>query len=51
MKNLDKNFLTQDTSPKKRKRFKIPYIKVSIKDNKAVYANNRTVYEDSKDKR
>lgn len=41
----------KDTSPKKRKRFKIPYVKVIIKDNKAVYANNRTVYEDSKDKR
>ena len=41
----------QDTSVKKRKRFKIPYVKVVFKDNKAVYANNRTVYEDSKDKR
>ncbi len=41
----------QDTSLKKRKRFKIPYVKVSIKDNKVVYANNRAVYEDTKDKR
>jgi hypothetical protein len=40
-----------DTSVKKRRRFKIPYAKVFIKDNKAVYANNRTVYEDSKNKR
>lgn len=35
----------------KRKRYKIPYVKVVIKDNKAVYANNRTVYEDTQNKR
>lgn len=35
----------------KRKRYKVPYVKVIIKDNKAVYANNRAVYEDTKDKR
>lgn len=40
-----------DLSVKKRKRYRIPYAKVIIKDNKAVYANNRTVYEDSKNKR
>jgi hypothetical protein len=51
MKNLDKNLLMQDTSVKKRKRFKIPCIKVTLKNNKAVYENNRTVYEDSKNKR
>jgi hypothetical protein len=35
----------------KRKRYKIPYVQVTIKDNKVVYANNRTVYEDTKNKR
>lgn len=35
----------------KRKRYKIPYVQVTIKDNKVVYANNRTVYEDTQNKR
>lgn len=43
--------INEPVQDRKRKRFKLPYIKVSIKDNKAVYENNHAVYQDSKDKR
>ena len=35
----------QDTSVKKRKRFKIPYVKVTLQEDKPVYKNNSKLYE------
>lgn len=43
--------INQPTKERKRIRYKVPYVKVTIKDNKAVYENNQTVYQDPKDKR
>lgn len=43
--------INEPMKERKRKRIKLPYIKVSIKDNKAVYENNHSVYQDIKDKR
>ena len=37
----------QDTSVKKRKRFKIPYFKVTLQEDKPVYKNNSKLYENS----
>lgn len=37
----------QDTSMKKRKRFKIPYVKVTLQEDKPVYKNNSKIYENS----
>ena len=35
----------QDTSVKKRKRFKIPYVKVTLQEDKSIYKNNSKLYE------
>jgi hypothetical protein len=39
--------LTTDKSVKKRKRFKIPYVKVTLQQDKSVYKNNSKLYENT----
>ena len=39
--------LMTDKSVNKRKRFKIPYVKVTLQQDKSVYKNNSKLYENS----
>ena len=41
------NNIKSDNSTKKRNRFKIPIVRVSIKNNKVVYENNKTKNQDT----
>jgi hypothetical protein len=41
------NDVKKESSLKKRKRFKIPLIRVHIKDNKIIYENNSPKYQDT----